>query len=128
ARLGYADTVARLAAQGLGRQTASRVSDADAYWSPTAELIQEAMKLGFVERRPLPSGRRHLDAHRNTVHTLTAHGGQAADLVQTAPAEFRVMLADAAIRAHPYLSEFLVLLEEGPLVCPEVREGEIESS
>src|SRR4051812_35107723 len=89
ARMGYADTVAQLAAQGLGRQTASRVSDADAYWSPTAELIQEAMRLGFVERRPLPSGRRHLDAHRNTVHALTEHGRQAADLTQTAPAEFR---------------------------------------
>src|SRR5438132_9801133 len=80
ARLGYAETVTQLAAQGLGRQTASRVSDADAYWSPTAELIQEAIRLGFVRRQPLPSGRRHLEAHRNTVHKLTEHGERAAEL------------------------------------------------
>lgn len=128
ARHGYAETVNRLAAAGLGRRTASRVSDADAYWAPTAELLQEAMRLGFVHRQPLPSSRRHLDGHRNTTFTLTEHGREAARLAQNAPAEFTSRLADAAISAHPYLRLFLLLLEEGPLVCPEIREGQIESS
>src|SRR5436190_5888955 len=60
-RHGYAETVAQLAAAGLGRRTASRVSDADAYWAPTAELLHEGMRLGFVRQKPLPSSRRHLD-------------------------------------------------------------------
>jgi hypothetical protein len=128
ARHGYAETVNRLAAAGLGRRTASRVSDADAYWAPTAELLQEAMRLGFVQRRPLPSSRRHLDSHRNTTFNLTELGREAARLAQNSPAEFTSRLADAAISAHPYLRSFLLLLEEGPLVCPEIREGQIESS
>jgi len=127
ARRGYAETVTRLAAQGLGRQTASRLSDADAYWSPTAELLQEAIRLGFVQRQPLPSARLHLDAHRATEHKLTTRGCEAATLVTSAPSAFRLLLADTAIASHPYLRSFLLLLDESPLICPELREGEIES-
>jgi len=127
ARQGYAETVSSLAAAGLGRRTASRLSDADAYWAPTAELLQEAMRLGFVQRCPLPSSRRHLDGHRQTIFDLTDRGREAAVLVQSAPADFTSRLADAAISAHPYLRSLLLLLEKGPLVCPEIREGQIES-
>lgn len=127
-RRGYAETVNRLAAAGLGRRTASRVSDADAYWGPTAELLQEAMRLGFVQRQPLPSSRRHLDSHRATEFKLTDRGRDAASLAGNAPAEFTSWLADAAISAHTYLRSFLLLLEQAPLVCPEIREGQIESS
>jgi hypothetical protein len=127
-RLGYSETVTRLALAGLGRRTASRVSDADAYWGPTAELLQEAMRLGFVHRQPLPSSRKHLDSHRATEFRLTDHGREAASLAKNAPAELTSRLADAAISAHPYLQNFLMVLEEAPLVCPEIREGQIESS
>jgi hypothetical protein len=127
-RLAYAETVAQLAAAGLGRRTASRVSDADAYWAPTAQLLQEAMRFGFVHRQPLPSSRRHLDAHRSTEFSLTDRGQEAAVVARDAPAEFISRLAEAAISAHPYLQEFLALLEEGPLVCPEIREGQVASS
>lgn len=128
ARRGYAGTVARLAAAGLGRQTASRLSDADAYWAPTAELLQEAMRVGFVQRRPLPSSRKNLAGHRDASFELTDAGREAARLAGESAAEFASRLADAAIGAHPYLRSLLVLLEQGPLVCPEVREGQMESS
>jgi hypothetical protein len=127
-RRGYAETVAQLAAAGLGRRTASRVSDADAYWAPTAELLQEAMRLGFAHRQPLPSSRRHLDDHRSTEFLLTDRGQEAAAVARDAPAEFISRLAESAISAHPYLQAFLALLEEGPLVCPEIREGQVASS
>src|SRR4051812_37382008 len=97
ARRRYAETVTRLAAQGVGRQTASRLSDADAYWSPTAEVLQEAMRLGFVARQPLPSARLHLDAHRNTEFKLSTRGREAATLLEASPSKFRLLLADAAI-------------------------------
>jgi hypothetical protein len=128
ARHGYAETVAQLAAVGLGRRTASRVSDADAYWAPTAVMLQEAMRLGFVARQQLPSSRRHLDGYRATEYSLTDRGERAAALARDAPADFISMLAEAAISAHPYLQEFLTLLEQGPLVCPELREGQLASS
>jgi hypothetical protein len=128
ARRGYAATVSRLAAAGLGRQTASRVSDADAYWAPTAELLQEAMRVGFVERRPLPSSRKNVDLHRDTSFELTNQGHEAARLARESFAEFTSRVADAAIGAHPYMRSLLELLEEGPLVCPQIREGQIESS
>jgi hypothetical protein len=127
-RLRYGETVNRLAAAGLGRRTASRLSDADAYWGPTAELLQEAMRLGFLQRQPLPSSRRSLDSYRATEFKLTDRGHQAAGLAGSSPAEFTSWLAEAAISAHPYLRLFLLLLAEGPLVCPEIREGQIESS
>jgi hypothetical protein len=127
-RSGYAETVSRLAAAGLGRRTASRVSDADAYWAPTAELLQEGMRLGFIQRQPLPSSRRHLDGHRASEFTLTERGQATAIVAREHPAEFTSQLATAAISAHPYLQALLALLEEGPLVCPEIREGQIESS
>jgi hypothetical protein len=127
-RRGYAETVAQLAAAGLGRRTASRVSDADAYWAPTAELLQEAMRLDFVRRQPLPSSRRHLDGYRATEFSLTDVGEKVAAVARDAPADFISRLAAAAISAHPYLQEFLTLLEKGPLVCPELREGQVASS
>src|SRR5947207_12908769 len=100
ARHGYAETVNRLAAAGLGRRTASRVSDADAYWAPTMMLLQEAMRLGFVRRQPLPSSRRHLDGYRATEFSLTDGGEEAAAVARDAPADFTSLLAEAAISAH----------------------------
>ena len=126
-RRGYAETVGRLAAAGLGRRTASRVSDADAYWSPTVDLLQEAMRLEFLQRQPLPSSRHHLDSYRATGFKLTDRGREGAALAGRAPAEFTSWLADAAIAAHPYLRLFLLTLNQGPLVCPQIREGQIES-
>jgi hypothetical protein len=35
-------------------------------------------------------------------------------------------LADAITRAHPYFKQFLLLLTQAPLICPEISEGEIE--
>ncbi len=64
ARLRYGTTVDRLVAQGLGRRTVSRVGDKDRYWAPTREVLDEAMRLEFVERQQLPSARKYLDAHR----------------------------------------------------------------
>ncbi len=126
-RRGYAETVSRLAAAGLGRRTASRVSDADAYWSPTVEVLQEAMRLELLQRQPLPSSRRHLASYRATGFKLTDRGREAAALAGRAPAEFTSRLADAAISAHPYMRSFLLTLDQGPLVCPEIREGQLES-
>ena len=128
ARRRYADTVDRLDSQGLGRRTASRVGDRDQYWSPTRDVLDEAMRLGFVERQQLPSSRRYVDAHRNRQHTLTQLGLQAAEEAETDMAAFCDRLAAAVYDNHPYFRAFIDTLQDGPIGCPEVAEGEVEEA
>src|SRR5437016_9668251 len=84
----YSATVERLALQGIGRRTASRVGDKDAYGAPTAEVLLEAMRLGFVDRAQVPSARRYIEAHRDRKYTLTPLGSVAAQEAQSDIAAF----------------------------------------
>ena len=128
ARRRYARTVDRLASQGQGRRTASRVGDQDQYWSPTRDVLDEAMRLGFVERRQLPSSRRYVDAHRHREHALTRLGLQAAEEAEMDMAAFCDRLGVAVYGHHPYFRAFVDTLQAGPIGCPEVTEGEVEES
>ena len=128
ARRCYALTVDRLVSQGLGRRTASRVGDRDRYWSPTREVLDEAMRLGFVERQQLPSSRKYVDAHRDRVHNLTELGRQAAEEAEADMPAFCDRLAAAVYSNHPYFRSFINSLRIGPIGCPEVAEGEVEQS
>src|SRR3954452_6733742 len=80
ARRRYEASAERLDLEGVGRRTASRVDEASAYWSPTAEVLGEAMRLGLVQREQLPSATRYVDAHRGREYRLTAAGQAAAEL------------------------------------------------
>src|SRR5437773_3719774 len=91
----YSANVEKLALQGAGRRTASRVGDKDAYWAPTAEVLLEAMRLGFVERTQVPSARRYVEAHRERAYALTTLGREVADMAQTDIAAFCDRLAAA---------------------------------
>ena len=71
ARQRYSANVEKLALQGVGRRTASRVGDKDAYWAPTADVLMEAIRLGFVEKQQVPSARRYVEAHRDRRYVLT---------------------------------------------------------
>jgi hypothetical protein len=128
ARQRYLETVERLEAEGLGRKTASRVGDQDAYWSPTTEALEEAMRLGLVERQPLPSARRYLNAYRDTFFVLTPDGLEAAELAEKNPADFFDRLSKAVVTGHPYFKGLLDVLRTAPLLCPEVSEGDVEAS
>jgi hypothetical protein len=128
ARLRYAETVDCLVSQGLGRRTASRVGDQDRFWSPTREVLDEAMRLGFVERQQLPSSRRYVDAHRNRMHNLTELGQHAAEQAATDMPGFCDRLANAVYSKHPYFRAFIDSLRIGPIGCPEVSEGDVEQS
>ena len=128
ARRRYAGTVARLASQGLGRRTASRVGDQDQYWRPTRDALDEAMRLGFVERQQLPSSRRYVDAHRHRQYALTQLGRRAAEQAETDMAAFCDRLAATVYDKHPYFRALIDTLQEGPIGCPEVAEGDVEES
>ena len=128
ARLRYSTTVDRLFTQGLGRRTASRVGDEDRYWAPTGEVLDEAMRLGFVNRQPLPSARKYLNAYRDRRYGLTDLGEQVADQAEKNIAAFSDELATAVYNAHPYFRGLIHILQESPLTCPEVTEGHVEES
>src|SRR5262249_21991613 len=103
----YAATVEKLALQGRGRRTASRVGDQDAYWSSTADMLIEAMRLGFVERGQVPPARRYVEIHRDRKYALTTCGREMAQLAQDDLAAFCDRLAAALYEAHAYFRELI---------------------
>lgn len=121
----YIATTERLELEGKGRRTASRVGDRDAYWSPTQEVLEEAMRLGFIVRQPLPSARKYVDEYRQRAYELTDEGRAAADLARTDLAELTRLITNKAIAAHPYLRAYLQALSEAPIVCPVISQGEV---
>ena len=128
ARQRYSATVEKLALRGVGRRTASRVGDKDAYWSPTAEVLIEAIRLGFVERQQVPSARRYIEAHRDRTYALTPLGRNVAELAQDDIASFCDRLAAAIYKHHPYFRAFIGNLQTAPIACPEVTESEVEAA
>lgn len=128
ARRRYAETVAKLELQGVGRRTASRVGDKDAYWSPTAELLNEGVRLGLIERQQVPSARRYIEQHRDRIYRLTASGHEAADLAEFDIAGFCDRLAAAIYTVHPYFRALIASLDEAPIACPEITETDIDQA
>ena len=124
----YSATVEKLALQGVGRRTASRVGDRDAYWAPTAEVLLEAIRLGFVERQQVPSARRYVEAHRDRSYALTPLGRDVADLAQNNIAAFCDRLAAAIYEAHAYFRALIGKLQAAPIACPEVSESEVDAA
>jgi len=128
ARQRYSLTVDKLVVQGVGRRTASRVGDKDAYWAPTAAVLLEAMRLGFVERQQVPSALRYVEAHRDRKYVLTALGRQMADMAQNDIAAFCDRFATALYGAHPYFLALISKLQESPIACPELGESEVDGA
>jgi hypothetical protein len=128
ARQRYSFTVNNLALKGVGRRTASRVGDRDAYWAPTAEVLMEAMRLGFVERCQVPSARRYVEAHRDREYSLTSLGRDMADLAENNIAAFCDRLAAALYENHSYFRALIGKLQDAPIACPEVSESEVDAA
>ncbi len=123
----YGAAARDLAASGVGRITVSRVGDADAYWSPTQEVLDEAMRLGWVAKAPTPSARKYLDEYRHRVYTLTPAGLEAAARVDD-PVAFTDMVTAAVLDAHATMRSMLRLLKQAPLVMPEVSESLLDEA
>ena len=128
ARRRYGKTVSDLAIRGLGKDSSSRVGEKDKHWSPTREVLDEAMRLGFVEKQKLPSARKYLDAYRDCCYRLTAAGEQAMSQAEEDIAVFCDELAIAVYNTHPYFRRFIHILQKRPLACPEITEREVKES
>ena len=127
ARRRYDATVQALVAQGRGR-AASRMTGTDRYWAPTRDLLDETMRLNFVERQKLPSTRKHMDAYRGCRYKLTLVGERVAAEARENVATFSDTLADAIYNAHPHFRTFVSILENAPVFYPQITEGEVERS
>jgi hypothetical protein len=126
ARLRYGETQKRLERQGRGRVTASRVSEHEKNWSPATETLSELMRIGALKNARLPSARQFVDAYRTATFELTPNGDELALLAQASRGDFTDALAARLIAAHPYLRRLLFTLEDGPIVCPFVGEGDVQ--
>jgi len=126
ARLRYGMTQERLARSGRGRMTASRVSEVERNWAPTRDVLSELIRLKAVAPQRLPSARKFLEAHRANRYTLTAYGAALASAACDDKVSFVDQLTEGLIQAHPYLRALLLALNEGPIVCPVISEGDVE--
>ncbi len=126
ARLRYGETQKRLEREGRGRVTASRVAEHEKNWSPARDALAELMKINALKNARLPSSRQFIDAYRNAAYELTDEGHELADLARTGGAEFIDRVASLLIAAHPYLRRIILVLQDGPIICPVVSEGDIQ--
>lgn len=117
---------ATLSRRAGGQVAASRVSDAYAAWSVVADSLGELIRLGLLERRPVPSKRDSVDLHRNARYELTEEGQRLQAATHANPSAFRRAIAPVLIQRHPYLDAVLKRLESGPLVLPEYTEAELQ--
>lgn len=125
-RLRYGRTQERLARERKGRVTASRVGENERNWAPTADLLSELMRLGAVERKPLPSARKFIDSYRDERYELTERGRALAEAAASGRSSYVDRIAEALIESHPHLQRLLAAAESGPIVCPVLGEGDIQ--
>jgi len=109
-----------------GNASTARIADSYTFWSPTADSISELMRLGLVERRPLPSKRVNVDAHRDATYALTLPGQLIIEQSRGSESLFRGALTPLLINQHPYLSTLRRVLAEEPLLIPEYTEDELK--
>jgi len=114
--------------EGRGRITASRegVGETERNWAPTRDCLAELMRWSAVKDSPLPSARTFVDRYRDHEYELTNLGEELAELARGGGAAFVDRVSQALIAAHPYVRALLLALEEAPIICPAVTEGDIE--
>lgn len=126
ARMRYGATQERLAREGRGRLTASRVPEDAKNWAPTRDVLSELIRLKALQPQKVPSARKFLDAHRANAYELTDYGGALAEAARVGQTDFIDRLTAGLIHAHPYLRRLLLALRDGPIVCPAVSESDIK--
>lgn len=127
-RVQYGRTQQRLQREGRGRITATRqgIPESERNWHPTVECLSELMRWGAIRQAPLPSARSFVERYRGHKYELTARGRELARLAEHGGTGFVDSVSGALISAHPDLRKLLFTLEEAPVVCPAVSEGDIE--
>ena len=95
------------------------------YVHNATEALTEAMRLGFVERAPLPSSKRAAVAYSSAHFVATPEGREwSARAAEDGPAAYTDLLA-RLWTLHPQLAGYLQLLGGGPFVIPAANWREV---
>jgi hypothetical protein len=122
----YKTTAEALASQdGPLRNVPAPIESAD-YVAQTAVLLREAMRLGFVERALVPSGRHESQVFRKLRYALTPIGRELAAHCRTP--DFSERLSSELCRAHPYFRKLLLTLENAAIACPEIDDSVVHEA
>jgi hypothetical protein len=89
-------------------------SDNTKFVHNTVDVLKELMRLGWVERRILPSGPSSAYAHADSTFNLTAAGARWADTVGQDRKHAYNLLLGALIDAHPQFEGFLRIIGARP--------------
>ena len=127
-RVRYGRTQQRLVQEGRGRITASRegVAESERNWASTKDCLAELIRWGALRESPLPSARAFLDRYRDHKYVLTDLGHELAELARAGGNAFVDRVSEELIAAHPYVRAYLMALENAPIVCPAVSEGDVD--
>ena len=95
------------------------------YLHNATEALAELMRIGYLERQPLPSSRSTLEAHRRRTFEVSAAGSawasrlRASDLARAYDELFGKLW-----NQHPQVAAFLRKLQSGPFVVPSAQWSE----
>lgn len=101
------------------------------YVDNATAALGELMKLGFLERSPLPSSGNAANAYQQRTFAVTDSGKAWADLMGGEGKDLSAgydMLLEALWRIHPQFAGYLRLLAVKPFVLPTARWGEVNAS
>lgn len=99
--------------------------DGYVHWTTTKDALGESMKLGLLERSPVPSKRAQVDAHRGRRYQLTRDGERLLSEVRAAPSSFRQRIAPLLIQSHAYYAALLKKLSAAPIAIRTYTEEEL---
>jgi hypothetical protein len=95
------------------------------YLHNATEALAELMRLGYLDKQPLPSSRTTLEAHRGRTFEVTESGIAWADTLRAGRlAEGYDELFGKLWRQHPQLADFLRILQAESFVVPTAQWSE----
>ena len=115
----------RNAPSGNHAGTRGAQDPATRYVHNATEALTEAMRLGFVERAPLPSSKKAAAGYGGTRFVATPEGREwAARVAEDATGAYTDLLS-RLWSLHPQLAGYLELLAKGPFVIPAANWREV---
>lgn len=107
--------------ESQGRKKAEKI---DSLMTNTRDALRESMKLGLINKAPLPTLKKHLEAHRNRKFELTPEGVKFLKLASDVW-EFRDRFAQAMLLAHPHFRSLVSVLSSGELYFPRIQRADV---
>jgi hypothetical protein len=106
---------------GVRRKAGAGGRQETRFMDNATEALAELMRLGWVERTPLPTTPQALVAYRNRRFALTSSGESWLEELTARPLSARDRLLAALWPVHPQLRAYFTLLASRPITIPTLR-------